>query len=222
MNKQQLRSERSTNALLEAASELIVEGGFDALTFAAIGERAGYSRGLVTARFGNKDGLVEALIDRIVTTWNHKNVIPRTKGRSGLEGIEILIDAIRAQAERDPRGLRVLYSLMFEALGPDDQLRDRFAKFHETMRADFAQLVRKGVRDGSIRKGLAPDREAALMVAGLRGIGYQWLLDPSGFDPVTTLGLLRDASVERLGRGTARNDELPDTRANQKDSTATA
>ena len=116
MNKQQLRTERSINALLEAASDLIVEGGFDALTFAAIGERAGYSRGLVSAKFGSKDGLIDALIDRIVTTWSHKNVIPRTTGKTGLEGAVILIDAIRAQAAKDPRGLRVLYSLMFEAV----------------------------------------------------------------------------------------------------------
>ena len=30
MNKQQLRTQRSTNALLEAAADLIVEGGFAA------------------------------------------------------------------------------------------------------------------------------------------------------------------------------------------------
>lgn len=196
-NKQQLRTERSTNALLEAAMDLIVEGGFDALTFAAIGERAGYSRGLVTARFGSKEGLIDALIDRIVTTWSHKNVLPRTKGRSGLDGVLIVIDAIRAQAARDPRGLQVLYSLMFEATS-DEELRLRFAKFHEMMRGDFAHFVRQGQRDGSIRRGRSSDREAALLVAGLRGIGYQWLLDLDGFDPVGPLKYLHDTTRERL------------------------
>ena len=196
-NKQQLRTERSTNALLEAASDLIMEGGLASLTFAAIGERAGYSRGMVTARFGSKDGLIDALIDRIVTTWSHKN-IPHEDGQSGLECAVRLIDAIRAQADRDPRGLNVLYSLMFEATGADEDLRLRFAKFHETMRADVASDVRRGQRDGSIRKGLSPDREGALLIAGLRGIGYQWLLDPHGFDPVPELAYLRDTTRERL------------------------
>ena len=103
-NKQQERTERSTNALLQAASELIVKGGFDSLTFAAIGERAGYSRGLVTARFGNKEGLIEALTDRIVTTWSHKNVLPRTKGQPGLQRV------IRRQLERCGHRLGRLFS----------------------------------------------------------------------------------------------------------------
>ena len=205
-NKQHARTQRSTNALLEAASDLIVEGGFAALTFAAIGDRAGYSRGMVTARFGNKDGLIDALIERIVTTWSHRNVLPHTKGQSGLDGAMIILDAIRKQAAKDPRGLQVLYSLMFEAVGSDDEMVMRFAKFHEGMRADFARYVRRGQRDGSIRKGPSPDREAELFVAGLRGIGFQWLIDEGAFDPVKALTYLRTITHDRLATTTHIED----------------
>ena len=198
MSRQAERNTRSTNALLEAASDLIVEGGFASMTFAAIGERAGFSRGLVTARFGSKEGLVEALIDRIVGTWSHRNVLPRTKDHPGLDGVAAMLDAIRRQAERNPRSLRVLYALSFEALGHDEELRSRFAKFHEVMRADFATLVSTGKRDGTIRADVSPALEAALIVSGLRGIGYQWLLDPEHFDPVPVLAHLHDATRDRL------------------------
>lgn len=196
-NKQQERTERSTNALLQAASELIVEGGFDSLTFAAIGERAGYSRGLVTARFGNKDGLIEALIERIVTTWSHKNVLPQTKGQPGMQRVVRLLGAIRAQAERDPAGLRVLYALMFEA-GGDQDLRERFARFHESMRNDFENAVRTGKRDGTVGSAVNARREGVFIVAALRGIAYQWQLDPDGFDPVDALQYLAETTEERL------------------------
>ncbi len=199
LTRQQRKTQKSTNALLEAAADLIVEGGFAALTFAAIGERAGYSRGMVTARFGNKDGLIEALIDRIVTTWSHKNVEPHTKGRDGLESLDTVLSAIEAQAAKDPRGLRVLYSLMFEAVGSDDDMVRRFAKFHEGMRADFSRYIRRGQRDGSIRTGgPSPDREAELIIGGLRGVGFQWLLDPGAFDPVKALSYLRSTTLDRL------------------------
>lgn len=197
-NKQEQRTRRSTNALLEAAGELIAEGGFEALTFAAIGERAGYSRGMVSARFGSKDGLIEALIDRIVNGWGHRNVLPLTRGKPGLEAITILIGAIRSQAAADPGALRVLYALMFEATGGDDDLRRRFAKFHEGFRADVARLVVRGQRDGSIRASAVPDAEGTLVVSALRGIGYQWLLDPSGFDPAPALDYLGDTTAARL------------------------
>ena len=54
-NRHQERSDLSTARLLDAAAELIEEGGYEAMTVAAVGERAGYSRGLVTARFGSKE-----------------------------------------------------------------------------------------------------------------------------------------------------------------------
>jgi AcrR family transcriptional regulator len=184
--------------MLEAAADLVVEGGFAALTLAAIGERAGYSRGLVTARFGSKDALIEALIRRFVGRWSHRNVLPQTEGRRGLDGVLVILDAIRVQAERDPRGLRVLYSLMFEAVGPDDALRERFAVFHATMRADVAALLERGFADGSVRVDVDADAEAGMIVATLRGIGYQWLLAPEGFDLSGHLRLLTTSTRARL------------------------
>ncbi len=197
-NKQQIRTETSTNALLEAASDLIVEGGFDALTFAAIGDRAGYSRGLVTARFGSKAALIDALIERIVTTWSHRNVLPFVAQQTGLDGLVTLIDAICRQVATDARGVRVLSSLMFEAVGSDEEMRTRFASFHASMRSEIAGLVRAGQEDGSVRGDVSAEREAELLVAAIRGIGYQWLIDPAAFDPAPALGLLRDATAERL------------------------
>jgi AcrR family transcriptional regulator len=197
-NRHQERSERSSARLLDAAAELIAEGGYEAMTLAAVGERAGYSRGLVTARFGSKDQLLEALVARITSGWSHRNVLPRTVGRPGRDGVLILIDAIRAQAERDPRALWTLYALMFEALGPNVALRAHFVEFHRTMRADLVKLVRRGIRDGSVARERHPDEEAALVVAGLRGVAYQWLLDPDAFDPVAALRALGAATEQRL------------------------
>ena len=200
-NRHQERSELSTRRLLEAAGDLIVEGGYEAMTLAAVGERAGYSRGLVTARFGSKDQLLKALVERIIDRWNHRNVLPRTEGAPGREAIVILLDAITEQVERDPTDVRVLYALMFEALRPIPELRSTFVEFHATMRADLATFVRKGLRDGSIAPGTSPTKEAALIVAGLRGIGYQWRLDPDGFDPLPALEHLVSTTDARLRGG---------------------
>ncbi len=190
MNRQKERSSLSTRRLLDAAGELISEGGYAAMTLAAVGERAGYSRGLVTARFGSKRELVEALVERITTVWNARYVQPGTVGRSGLDGLLLTLDAIRAQSERDPRDLRTLYALQFEALGQVPELRAHFVEFHRTMRADMAGFVRRGLRDGSVVAGTSPKAEGAAVVGALRGIGYQWLLDPDEIDPTTLLSHL--------------------------------
>jgi AcrR family transcriptional regulator len=198
VNRQEERSSISTKRLLDAAGELISEGGYAAMTLSAVGARAGYSRGLVTARFGSKRELLEALVERITTRWNVRNVQPRTVGKSGLDGLLITLDAIRVQATRDPGALRVLYALQFEALGPVPELRAHFVDFHRTMRADMAAFVRRGLRDGSVAAGTSPKAEGAAIVGALRGIGYQWLLDPDDVDPTTLLTHLVKTVDRRL------------------------
>jgi AcrR family transcriptional regulator len=197
-NRQQERSELSTRRLLEAAGELIAERGYVGMTLAAVGERAGYSRGLVTMRFGSKAKLLEAVVDRITTGWSHRNLLPATEGKSGLEGFLGLILAIRRQFEKDAHNIRLLYALMFEALGPNKDLRKHFVEFHRRQRADMAKLLRRGIKDGSIKPGTVVDDEATAIVTGLRGIAYQWLLDPEGFDPIPALTHLYESTEERL------------------------
>lgn len=196
--RQQERSELSTRRMLEAATELIAERGYVGMTLIAVGERSGYSRGLVTARFGSKANLLEAVVDRITTGWSHRNLMPLTEGMSGLDRILELILAIRRQFERDAHNIRLLYALMFEALGPNEELHRQFVEFHRRQRADMADLVRHGIKDGSIRPATVVDDEAAAIVTGLRGIAYQWLLDPDRFDPLPALSHLHEATDSRL------------------------
>jgi len=187
LNGHQSRSRRSTRLLIEAAGDLVVEGSYASMTLAMVGERAGYSRSLATARFGSKAKLLEALVDQIVVRWRITTVLPKTVGRSGLDALIVVLEGIRDQYGRDPRSLRVLYALMFEALGPHKELRSRFVEFHREMRAGMATTIRCGIDDGSILGCIDPDLEAQSVVAVLRGVGYQWRLDPDAFDPVPPL-----------------------------------
>lgn len=209
-NRQQERREASTKAMLDAAVDLIAEGGLAAMTFAAIGERSDFSRTLVTYRFGSRDGLIEALVDHIVSGWTEREIlqgeeavpdhqlVPEAKGRPGLDGVIILIEAIHSQFKRDQRWLRALYTLMFAATGPDEELRMRFSSFHRDFRRDLSKIISDGQADGSIRGDIAPDDEATVILGGLRGIGYQWLLDPENLDPSPALRCLAESASERL------------------------
>ena len=198
LNGHQVRSQRSTRLLIQAAGDLIAENGYANMTLALVGERAGYSRGLATARFGSKGKLLDALVDHIVNRWNVVSVVPRTEGRSGLDALIILLTAIRDQYDRDPRLLRVLYALIFEALGPVEELRVRFVQFNREARASVVAMIERGIADGSIVPGTDPDVEAQAIVAALRGVGYQWRLAPGEFDPVPALDHLIATTRARL------------------------
>ncbi|GLW10748.1 TetR family transcriptional regulator [Microtetraspora sp. NBRC 13810] len=195
----QARSELSTLALLDAAAEVIAEVGYERATLAAIGERAGYSHGLVTRRFESKAKLLSALIERMTFVWGDAQLRGRAGDHRGTAGVIVVIDAVRGFHRRSPREFRALYSLMFEALKPIPVLRDRMAELHREFRASIELGVREGIEAGLVPASVDPAAVARVLISGLRGAAYQWLLDPGEFDMDRALLDLRSLMEDMLG-----------------------
>lgn len=191
---QQDRSQVSTRRLLDAAAELVAERGYAEATVAEIGRRAGYSRGLVSARFGSKENLMWALVHRASETWFQRLIDPPRAG-SAREQLLALVRTIGEQVARDPLALRVLERLIFEAAG---ELHERFVASQRRMEGSFHEILKRGISDQSIRHDIDTQVEAALLVATLRGISYQWFLYPDDVDLVRMHEALADQLEERL------------------------
>ena len=102
------RTELSDKKMLEAATQLILEHGTQKTTLKEIGERAGYSRGLASARFGTRDGLFSVIIARHRQLWV-EYIREYTKGLSGLDAILARIDAVDAMFRKEPENIKVMY-----------------------------------------------------------------------------------------------------------------
>lgn len=174
------RVAESDRRMLAAALRLIGERGYRGTSLAAIGEAAGYSRGLVHERFGSKEGLLWALVKQILRVWNHESRERGSSGHAGIEGVCDLLDNHR-RAVLEDRGIRAFYALMFEALGPTPDLLPEFRELHRTFRADIERTLRAGIDAGTVRADIDPKAQAALLLAAQRGLAFQWLLDPDGF-----------------------------------------
>lgn len=168
--------------LLRAAAELIAEQGYERTTLAAIGQRAGYSHGLVTRRFGSKDGLIEALLRRMIDDWKQRELAPELEGKTGIDALQTVIHQIRSSVHRDPGALRALYALMFEGLKPvPEVLARRMRELHLYQRTSWADALQEGLAAGDVQPDINVETTAALLVSTLRGAAYLWLLD-SEFD----------------------------------------
>ncbi|MEU6573464.1 TetR/AcrR family transcriptional regulator [Streptomyces sp. NPDC046805] len=174
----QARSELSTSRLLDAAADLIAEGGYERMTLSAIAKRAGYTHGLVTSRFGSKEGLLWALVERMVVDWSHTLLLPTVSGQTAAAAIHTSIDALRDSWRRAPSRMRALYILMFEALMPIPLLHQRMAELHRDLRRSVQDAVERGISDGSLSGRIDSARVARLIVGALRGAVYQAMLDP--------------------------------------------
>ncbi|HUR77616.1 MAG TPA: TetR/AcrR family transcriptional regulator, partial [Acidimicrobiales bacterium] len=172
----------SDRALLEAAVDLIAERGYERTTLALIGERAGYSRGLVTQRFGNKERLLWAVIRQILEQWSTHSLSLRVD-KVGVPALQAILSAYLDACDRSPKHIKAYYALLREADGPVAAVRDTIRKLHATERSHIAALIRAG----KVRADVDADAEATAFLGVMRGVTMQWLLDPKAVDLVGTL-----------------------------------
>lgn len=172
------RTAMSEDRLLKAALELISERGYDRTTLQAIGEAAGYSRGLVSHRFGSKEGLLWALLERMFGHWSTDSLNPAVGGQVGIEALHASVEAMRRSVSKSPERLRAFYSLLFESLGPLPVLRPKVAEFHRRQRDGVAAWIAAGIAAGVVRADVDAATQAALFMSAIRGAAYQWLIDP--------------------------------------------
>src|SRR5882757_3248933 len=160
------RREDSERGLIRAAIAVTAEQGVSAATFEAIGERGGYSRSLVTRRFGSKQGLIDAVVSYL---HDRRAELAAEHGFDRMSGLEAL-------------------------LADAGSLRTAFATAHEQVRTRLRHYVQRGQAEGCIRPDLDADA-AALMVGSLQlGLSMQLLVDPTmNLDPIrkTSLATLR-------------------------------
>ncbi|OXM63503.1 TetR/AcrR family transcriptional regulator [Amycolatopsis vastitatis] len=174
---QQERRDQAESALLTAAAELVVEQGVRALTLANVGERAGYSRGIVTHHFGAKQALVERL-----ARATQAGFVPGLEDLPpGLDRLLRLIDGYLGELARIGVFNQAFLLLWAEA-ATQPELAAIFRERDAAFRADLSDDVEAGIADGIVDPAVSPAQTAVAVVGQLRGIALQRLLDPQSVD----------------------------------------
>jgi AcrR family transcriptional regulator len=149
--------------VLDAATALVAAQGTRAVSLAAVGEAAGYSRGIVNHHFGTKVGLLEALIEH-VAQFDAPTDAPTGLGRL-LQFVQSYLGGMR---ERTPRSEAFL-QLWAESAGTEPSLAPLFAERDAWFQGVLARHIDDGVADGSIRGDVDPGNAALAIIGQLRG-----------------------------------------------------
>ena len=182
------RRNRTEDALLDAAAELVAERGLDRASLAGIGERAGVSRGLPTHHFGTKDELVARLAERAQDRIEEamESIARARHGRpseeiSGLEVVQLTADAyLELFADPTPyqRALLVMWGSTFPSQAGIAGMADAERRSYDGL----ADVVRRGQDDGSIRSDVDPVAAAVLVLGTIRGVAGLLLTDSAIVD----------------------------------------
>jgi AcrR family transcriptional regulator len=135
------RTALAHSSMIEAAIELLNTVGVQGTTLAAIGETAGYSRGLATHHFGSKAGLFREVLKRISAAWN-EDLTGKLGGKTGLQAITTAIDSHLAHALRHPEYIRAQNILWGAAMDPSSEFKPNVAEFMRIQRGSVAGWVK--------------------------------------------------------------------------------
>ncbi|UVS79675.1 TetR/AcrR family transcriptional regulator [Actinokineospora sp. UTMC 2448] len=174
-------TQESRRLLVTAAAELFAERGYRLTTFEDIAARSGVSRGSIPWHFGNKEGLLAAVIDHVMASI-------RADARRLESGtFDDLLHGI-VELTRGPT-TKLFITLMAEAAEPDSPLRKWYGDVHTALRA----LGRSWIERSDLADGVDADALSAIVVGATMGIHQQWRIAPDAVDldrVYATLGVL--------------------------------
>ena len=184
--------------ILEAASRLLAERGYQAVTLENVAAEAGVNKASIRYNFGNKAGLVAAVVDALIhdeclrMASDAQRVTDENRLHTAMVGIEGMIvsaDAFRGFFDILPHAFR------------DDDLRERMFELYRwwyKQNLEWLGLTAEGT-DGEAHELLMGLAE--LIAAIPDGLSVQIGLDPEHFDlkrPLAALEFLLRNSMDRL------------------------
>src|SRR5260221_977945 len=118
--------------LLEAAVEMFAERGYAASGVDALCRRAGVAKTGLYWEFQNKVGLLNAVIDQVVTEWVDQIREAARAGGSPRERLDVALAMVRKRVQQRPELFRVLLVVLAERTQVDEEAREALRRVHRS------------------------------------------------------------------------------------------
>jgi AcrR family transcriptional regulator len=167
------RAAANREAIIDAAEELLVEGGLGAVTVEAVAERADVALQTVYNRVGRRPEVLVAIAERAVEENRRYMDAAFTSGGTPLDRIVAAAQAYVRFAHDRPQQFRLLSS------PPDEpQALERIADKIDEQVGKLAEVLAAGAADGSFASSLKPDVAATALWAMMDGtLALGWRAD---------------------------------------------
>ena len=165
------RSERARNAILDAAAELLLEDGLDAVSMDAVAARAGVSKATIYRWWPTKETLA---LDAIYHAW--EAVRPQSRQTDSLQGdlLSLLRPWVRLVGERPYA--RVIAALLAKAQTDPGFAALYHAQFLDPRRNHAGEIFRRAIERGEI----PADTNVGVALDLLYGPFYHRMLQGTG------------------------------------------
>jgi TetR/AcrR family transcriptional regulator, regulator of cefoperazone and chloramphenicol sensitivity len=187
VNGKQLRADRTRAMVIDETVRCVIEEGFAAASAKHITERAGVTWGVIQYHFGDRDGLLMAVVDEGFSDLLVclRDVQPKLDEKSGRARTELVVNAV-ADAFLSPTSIAALEILIATRTARADVDQRHLVELFSTL-TDLGRYVAEGLESEHA------DAIGGLMWTTLMGTMVAGMAVPEPLDVGRELSALTDA-----------------------------
>ena len=158
--------------LLQAGFKEIYRRGFQGASLEAILDQAGVTKGALYHHFPDKAALGYAVVDEVIRDLLLQRWLGVLQAEAGdpVTALQAMLKQRLAQLQPHEVELGCPLNNLGQEMSPlDERFRRRVAATFETWTEGFAQVLRHGQTEGSVRKDLDSRKLATFLVAAIEG-----------------------------------------------------
>ncbi len=164
----------SRERILEVASELFSQRGYVAVGVDELAKRSGIAKTAIYYHFGNKEGLLVAVLERAAIAWIDAISQASAQAGSPLERLDRALFGMRTLLEERAWILKLLQILALEVAEEKPEVRLRLRALTQRAR----QAIVDGLRDALSVELPGADVAAAILLAMLHGVSLGMQIVP--------------------------------------------
>jgi AcrR family transcriptional regulator len=189
------RRQRTREALLDAATKVFAERGFQGASLDEIAATAGYTRGAIYKHFADKEELLHEVCLRLnERTFAEFDEIPIGRDWLDTSDLGAITSQWASMVERDTEFRVVMLEFQLHAYR-NPQLRERALAFAQANRRAIADYLTQRVAESGEELPVDADRLAAVFGTSSDGFAQMALIDP---DAASQYGLLLELVMRGL------------------------
>ncbi len=193
---QEERKAQSREKIIEAAIKLIAKQGCTGTTMSEIGRQAGYAAGLISHKFGSKEGLIHAVLERISESF-FERLRPPSGEESAADALKGTIKFYLTEVTNSQSYIRALYVIIGESLVMMPEIQKDVRELNKGVRSNLAKTIEHGIKRKEFHRKTNPQDAAIVVLGVLRGVTSQVLAEPSKLDtkkliPLVQANVLKD------------------------------
>ncbi len=170
------KSAVSRERILDAATELFAARGYAGAGVDRLAQRSGIAKTAIYYHFGNKEGLLAAVLDRAAMQWIAAIQEASRQGSDPLGRLDRALAGMRAMLEERPWIYNLLQILTLEVADEKPEIRATLQRIVQRAR----EAITEGMREALGVEVPGADAIAGLILAALDGVALGMQIDPEG------------------------------------------